>query len=589
MNLRRTSNSLGRLALVSALVVGLQAPLAPSAFAQEAVSPARGVATGGDLVGYNSIHHPAIGRDGMVVAQSKIAARIGAEILRKGGNAVDAAVAVGIAETMSLPRAGNIGGGGYMLVYDAATKKTVAIEYYGQAPNAVTPELLLGDDGKLSEAKVMSFKGVTIPGTVAGLYEAHQRFGKLPWKQLIQPTIDLAAKGMVMTDDEAVTLVERRTALGKDPGALKVFYKADGSTYAPGEVFRNRDLVWTLKQIQARGADGFYRGPVAERLVAGVQAGGGVMTLEDLAGYRANVLEPIWSDYRGLKIAYMPPTSAASSVAEVMNILEQFPMQSYGWGGVQSMHVLSEALKIGTVDRRYSGGGPQWKTPAAGLASKAFAKERAKLISMDRSLDAASLPALDPHPYESPDTTHYSVADKFGNVVTNTYTLSSSYGAHVVAPGTGFLLNNSLANFDWGGRAQSLGNKPEPGKRAQSTISPILVFKDDKPWLATGTPGGGTIVSTMVQVLVNVIDYGLNISEAVQRPRISQGGPDAPIQLEESIPEDLVAGLKAKGHMVQRSQIIGSTQSIMIGPDGVFYGAADTRRPDAEAVGVRVF
>ncbi|KRB52267.1 gamma-glutamyltransferase [Phenylobacterium sp. Root700] len=571
------------------MVVGLQAPLAPAAFAQEAVSPARGVATGGDLVGYNSIHHPAIGRDGMVVAQSKIAARIGAEILRKGGNAVDAAVAVGIAETMTLPRAGNIGGGGYMLVYDAATKKTVAIEYYGQAPNAVTPELLLGDDGKLSEAKVMSFKGVTIPGTVAGLYEAHKRFGKLPWKQLIQPTIDLAAKGMVMTDDEAITLTERRTALGKDPGALKAFYKADGSTYGPGEVFRNRDLVWTLKQIQARGADGFYRGPVAERLVAGVQAGGGVMTLEDLAGYRANVLEPIWSDYRGLKIAYMPPTSAASSVAEVMNILEQFPMQSYGWGGVQSMHVLSEALKIGTVDRRYSGGGPQWKTPAAGLASKAFAKERAKLISMDRSLDAASLPPLDPHPYESPDTTHYSVADKFGNVVTNTYTLSSSYGAHVVAPGTGFLLNNSLANFDWGGRAQSLGNKPEPGKRAQSTISPILVFKDDKPWLATGTPGGGTIVSTMVQVLVNVIDYGLNISEAVQRPRISQGGPDAPIQLEESIPEDLVAGLKAKGHAVQRSQIIGSTQSIMIGPDGVFYGAADTRRPDAEAVGVRVF
>lgn len=586
---RRNSKFLGRLALVSALVVGLQAPLALPGLAQEAVAPARGVATGGDLVGYNSIHHPAIGRDGMVVAQSKTAARIGAEILRKGGNAVDAAVAVGIAETMTLPRAGNIGGGGYMLVYDAKTRKTFAIEYYGQAPNAVTPDLLLGEDGKISEAKVMSFKGVTIPGTVAGLYEAHKRFGKLPWKQLIQPTIDLASKGMVMTDDEARTLAERRAALGRDPGALKVFYKADGGTYEPGEVFRNKDLVWTLKQIQARGADGFYRGPVAQRLVAGVQAGGGVMTLEDLAGYRANVLEPIWSDYRGLKIAYMPPTSAASSVAEVMNILEQFPMQSYGWGGVQSMHVLAEALKIGTVDRRYSGGGPQWKTPATGIASKAFAKERAKLISMDRSLDAASLPPLDPHPYESPDTTHYSVADKFGNVVTNTYTLSSSYGAHVVAPGTGFLLNNSLANFDWGGRDRSLGNKPEPGKRAQSTISPILVFKDDKPWLATGTPGGGTIVSTMVQVLVNVIDHGLNISEAVQRPRISQGGPDAPIQLEESIPEDLVAGLRAKGHVVQRSQIIGSTQSIMIGPDGVFYGAADTRRPDAEAVGVRVF
>lgn len=581
----RRRDSMGRMALVASLIIGLQA--ASPAFAQEEVAP--NVATGGDLVGYNSIHHPAIGRDGMVVAQSKIAARIGAQILRQGGNAVDAAVAVGIAETLTLPRAGNLGGGGYMLVYDAATKKTVAIEYYGQAPMAVTPDFLLGADGKPDDDKIMSFRGVTVPGTVAGLYEAHKRFGKLPWKQLIQPSIDLAQKGLVMTDDEALTLAGRRQAMGKDPGALKLYFKADGSAYRPGDVFKNPDLVWTLKHIQAKGADGFYKGPVAERMVAGLKAGGGIITLEDLAGYRANVLEPIWSDYRGYRIAYMPPTSAASTVAEVMNILEQFPMKEYGWGNVASWHVLSEALKIGTVDRRYSGGGPQWKTPAAGIASKAFAKERAKLISMDRSLDAASLPPLDPRPYESPDTTHFSVADKDGNVVTNTYTLSSSFGAHVVAPGTGFLLNNSMGNYDWGGLGRSLGNRPEPGKRAQSTISPILVFKDGKPWLATGTPGGGTIISTMVQVLVNVIDYGLNISEAVQRPRISQGGPNAPLQLEESIPQDLVVGLQAKGHQVQRSQIIGSTQSIMIGPDGVFYGAADTRRPDAEAVGVTVY
>ncbi|NQE64818.1 gamma-glutamyltransferase [Caulobacter sp. RHG1] len=593
----RKSTLLGRSALLRAVLAGalVTSSLAPPSLAfafqqEEATAPAL-AQTGGDLIGYGSIHHPTIGRDGMVVSQSKIASKIGADILAKGGNAVDAAVAVGIAETLTLPRAGNLGGGGYMLVYDAASKKTVAIEYYGQAPLAVKPDFLLNDKGRVDGEKVQSFKGVTVPGTVAGLYEAHKRFGKLPWADLVQPAIDLALNGLVMSDDEADALSKRKTAMSKDPnGALKVFFKPDGSPYGPGEVYKNPDLAWTLQQIQARGADGFYKGPVADKLVAGIKAGGGIISLKDLASYKANVLEPIWSDYRGYKIAYMPPTSAASSVAEAMNILEHFPMDKLGAGNVATMHVIAEALKIVTVDRRYSGGGPQWKTPAKGIASKAFAQERAKLISMDKSLDSKSLPGLDPHPYESPDTTHYSIADKDGNVVSNTYTLTASFGAHVVAPGTGFLLNNSLGNFDWNPKPTSLGNKIEPGKRAQSTISPIIVFKDDKPWVATGTPGGGTIIGTMVQVLVNLIDYKLNMAEAAQRPRIYQAGVDGPLQIEESIPEDLVAGLEAKGHKVERSQIIGSTQSIMIGPDGkTFYGAADTRRPDSAAIGVKQY
>ena len=452
----------------------------------------------------------------------------------------------------------------------------------------MTPDLLLGADGRLDRTKVLSFKGVTVPGTVAGLWEAHRRFGKLPWAQLIQPTIDLATKGIVMSDDEALALSDRRAQMAKDPnGARKVYFKPDGSAYRPGDVFRNPDLAWTLKQIQAHGADGFYKGAVAEKIVAGVKAGGGIITLADLAAYKANVKPPIWSSYRGYKIAYMPPTSAASSVAEAMNILEQFPVASYGQGGVNEMHLVAEALKIVTVDRRYSGGTPQWRTPANGLASKDFAKERAKLISMETSLDGKTLPKLDPTPYDSPNTTQFSIADRYGNVVSNTYTLSDSFGAHVVAPGTGFLLNNSMGNFDWGKTPQSLGNKIEPGKRAQSTISPLIIFKDGKPWVATGTPGGGTILAPMVQMLVNIIDYKLNIAEAAERPRIYQVGADGPLQLEESIPEDLVPGLVAKGPKVQRSQIIGSTQSIMIGPDGAFYGAADTRRPDAEAAPVR--
>lgn len=577
-----------RVALAGALALSLAA--GPPALAQDEAAPPDISRTGGDLIGYRSIHHPVIGRDGMVVAQSRTAARIGADILAKGGNAVDAAVAVGLAETMTLPRAGNIGGGGYMLVYDAASKTTLAIEYYGQAPLGVTPDFLLGADQKVSEAKVMSFKGVTVPGTVAGLYEAHRRFGRLPWARLVQPAIDLAAKGVVMTDDEAAALAQRKTMMAQDPGgAAKVYFKKDGTAYRPGEVLRNPDLAWTLKQIQARGADGFYKGPVADRLVAGIKTGGGIITLEDLAAYRANVLEPVWSDYRGHRIAYMPPTSAASSVAEAMNILEQFPVADMGQGNVATMHLLAETMKIVNVDRRYSGGEPQWKTPARGIASKAFAAERAKLISMYKSLDSKSLPGLDPRPYESPDTTHFSIADRDGNVVANTYTLTASFGAHVVAPGTGFLLNNSLGNFDWSPKPNSLGNRIEPGKRAISTISPIIVFKDGKPWVATGTPGGGTIIATMTQMLSNLIDFRLNVAEAAQRPRIYQAGVDGPLQVEESIPQDLVAGLQAKGHRVERSQILGSTQSIMIGPDGVMYGAADTRRPDAGVVAVKQY
>ncbi len=565
--------------LAAALLVA-----APTGFARAPPS----ANTGGDLVGYESIHHPQIGRDGMVVAQSRIAAEIGRRVLREGGNAVDAAVAVAMAEVMTLPRAGNLGGGGYMLVYDAATKSTTAIEYYGQAPLAVTPDLLLGADGKVDRAKALSFKAVAVPGTVAGLFEAHRRFGRLPWTQLLQPAIDLATDGIVMSDDEAQALAAQHDLMARDPaGAGAIYFKRDGAAYRPGEVFRNPDLAWTLTQIQAHGADGFYHGEVARRLVEGVQKGGGVISLADLAAYHVNVSPPIWSTYRGYRIAYMPPTSGASSVAEAMNILEPFPVRSLGQGNVTEMHLIAETMKIVTYDRRYAG--PEYVRPGetSGVTSKGFGLERAKLISMDRSLGAKDLPALDPTPYESPNTTHFSIVDQAGDAVTNTFTLSDSFGAHVAAPGTGFLLNNSMGNFSWGAQARDPSNQPAPGRRVRSTISPIIVFKDEKPWLVTGTPGGATILGTMVQILVNAIDFDLNIAEATERPRIYQDGVSGPIELENGIPGDLEAGLEARGHKVERSEIIGSVQSIMIGPGGLLYGAADTRRPDAGVAAVR--
>ncbi len=567
--------------------------LVPSlAIAQEEEPQARSP-SGGDIVAYDQIHKPIVGRGGMVVSQNKLAAAVGADILRKGGNAVDAAVAVGFALAVTLPRAGNVGGGGYMLVHMAAKDgkpaQDIAIDYYGQASRHTTDDLLLGADGKVDTKKVMSMKGVAIPGTVAGLWEAHRRFGSLPWGTLIAPAIAMAEQGVALSDDEAQAQSAQRKLMADDPAAMAMFFKPDGAAYAAGETFRQPDLAATLKTIAAKGRDGFYTGPLAARIAAGIRAGGGVIDAADLSGYRAIVSTPIWSSYRGKRIAYMPPTASGVSVAEAMNILETFPVGAQKWGSVANLHLLSETMKIVSADRRLVGGGPDWRTPALGLASKGYATQRAKLIRPDRSLGKDDVPDGNPYPFESRDTTHFSVADAAGNAVSNTYTLSASYGAHVVAPGTGILLNNSLGNLAWGRRgaaAERRATLPVPGKRVGSTITPIIVFDNDRPWLVTGTPGGGYIIATMVQLLSNVMDHGLNVSEAAERPRINQGGGDAALELEEGFSPDIVPLLEAKGHKVRRSNTMGSIQSIMV--EGArFLGAADTRRPDAAAVPVK--
>jgi gamma-glutamyltranspeptidase/glutathione hydrolase len=571
-------------------LVALLSLAAPLAAQEEGPAPAaQRAGTGGDIVAYDQIHKPVVGRGGMVVSQNRIAAQVGADILKKGGNAVDAAVATGFALAVTLPRAGNIGGGGYMLVHMAAKgnrpAQDIAIDYYGQASRHTTPDLLLGANGRFDNAKGWSMKGVAIPGTVAGLWEAHKRFGSLPWGTLIAPAIAMAEKGVILSDDEAKANADQRKGMADDPAALAVFFKRDGSAYAPGELWKQPDLAATLKLIAAKGRDGFYTGPLARRIADGIKAGGGIIDAQDLAGYQAIVSAPVWSSYRGQKIAYMPPTASGVSVAEAMNILERFPVRDQRWGSVANLHLLSETMKLVSADRRLVGGTPDWRSPTTGLASKGYAAERAKLIRMDASLGAKDVPDGNPYPFESKDTTHFSVADKDGNAVSNTYTLSASYGAHVVAPGTGILLNNSLGNLAWG-RPADMATRPVPGKRVGSTITPIIVFKDEKPWLVTGTPGGGYIIATMVQMLSNVLDHGLNVAEAAQRPRVNQGGGDAALELEEGFSPDIVPLLEAKGHTVRPSNTMGSTQSIMV--DGTsFLGAADTRRPDAAAIGVR--
>ena len=562
--------------------------LAGPGLAQQAAQVRPTTGSGGDIVNYGQIHSPVVGRGGMVVSQSDPATRVGVEILRQGGNAVDSAVAVAFAEAVTLPRAGNIGGSGYMIVHMAATAdrpaQDIAVNYYGAAPAATTPELLLGPDGRFDRSKPSGFINVSVPGTVMGLWEAHSRFGSMPWADLVAPAIRLAEEGYVLSDGEADATAGRARVLATDPGAREAYLKPDGSVYRAGETFRQPLLAESLRKVARGGADEFYKGELARQIVAGIQAQGGVITLEDMAAYRADVSEPIWGSYRGNRISFMPPTASGVSVAEALNLLEHFDLKAMGWGSVDSLHLISEAMKITSSDRRLIGGAPQWTTPAHGLASKEFAAERVKLIALDRTLKAADIPEGNPYPYESQDTTHYSVADAFGNAVSNTYTLSNSYGAHVAPVGTGILLNNHLDNFSWGTRGEP--NSPAPGKRLGSTITPMIVFKDHKPWLITGTPGGGYIIATMVQLISNVVDHNLNVAEAAMRPRLNQGGGDSPLELEGGFSPDVERLLRERGHTVRPSMTMGSTQSIMVDGDR-FLGAADTRRPDALALGVR--
>jgi len=535
------------------------------------------------IIEYDAIHHPVESTGGMVVSQNNIASNVGADILRAGGNAVDAAVATGLALAVTLPRAGNLGGGGFMLIHLAAQNRTTAIEYYGQAPGKMSADLLTGADGKIDMGKRYSHLSVAVPGTPAGLYEAHHKYGRLPWHDVVEPVIKLAEEGIIVSADLAYALSSNQALMA--PDAAAAFYKPDGSAYAEGELLRQPDLAWSLRRLRDHGVDDFYQGEIGKRLVASLQAHGSPITLDDLASYRARESEPVWGSYRGHKIAYMPPTSSGVILAQLMNLLEHFPLKEQGQNSADNLHLIAEASKLVFADfAQHMGGYPQHRVSLS-LADKRYAASRVGLIRMNAALDTRKLAPGDPFAYESRDTTHYSVADAEGNVVSNTYTLGSSFGSHVLAAGTGFLLNDTLANFSWDQRSQA--NAPEGGKRAVSTITPIIVFRDDKPWIASGTPGGGRIIGAMAQFLVNVIDHELNVMEATQRPRIYQGMDGGALEFEPGFPVDMRYLLEARGHQTRSGQTMGSTQSILIDHgNGRYQGAADTRRPNAAAVGL---
>lgn len=568
--------------LAAALAVGLLSLSAAPAKAQQPARP---------LLDYPDIHHPVIGERGMVVSQSEPASRVGAEILRRGGNAVDAAIAVSFALAVTLPRAGNIGGDGFMLVYLAESGQTIALDYRSVAPLAARAEMFLTSEGRTSNAARRGHSAAAVPGTVAGLAHAHRRWGSLPWAALLAPAIRLTEDGVVLTHDEAFALTWARERLEPSPEALRSFYKPDGSAYRAGEVFRQPALANTLRAIAA-DPESFYRGEIAQQIAASMQAHGGHITLEDLAAYRPVERQPLRANYRGFALATMPPPSGGGvSLVESLNILENFDLNAMGPGSADATHVLAETMRLAYADRtRYVGDPDFVDVPLAGLTSDAYAAERARRISMRRAADARSVSPGNPSSaVESRDTTHFSIADSRGNVVSVTTTLGDSFGAGAAIDGAGFLLNNQMKNFALEYMAResatlstSPANALAPGKRMMSTMSPTIVFRNERPWIVVGTPGGSTIHNTILQILVNVIDHRMNIAEATHAPRIHQQWRGA-LEVEPGFSPDTLRLLRQRGHDVREGETMGSAQSILI-DGGVFYGAADPRRPGAAAV-----
>lgn len=536
-----------------------------------------------------------LARHGMVVAQEAQAARIGTDILRRGGNAVDAAVATGFALAVTYPRAGNIGGGGFMVIHLAKGRRNVAIDYRETAPAAFTRDIFLDARGEADPVK--SREGglaIGVPGTVAGLALAHRKYGsgRFTLAQLIAPAIALARHGIVVSGDIADTLGDARAMFLRWPSSARVFLKADGSALRDGDRLVQSDLADTLAAIARSGPRAFYEGAIAEKIAASVRAAGGVMTADDLKGYQVKERAPVTGSYRGYTIVSMPPPSSGGvHLIQMLNILEGFPLSKLGAQSTDTLHLLAEAMKRAYADRAVHLGDPDFvRVPVKWLTSKAYAAQLRASIEMQRATPSRDIRAGEA-PREGDNTTHYSIVDRFGNAVSNTYTLNLSYGVGLVTEGTGVLLNNEMDDFAAKPNAPNAfglvggdANAPGPRKRPLSSMTPTIVLKKGRPFLVTGTPGGSRIITTVLQIVLNTIDHRMNAAEAVSAPRIHHQWLPDELRVESDLPAATADALKARGHNVVAPLPRGSANSILVTPRG-FEGAADPRTRGAEAVG----
>ena len=549
----------------------------------------QGEGQGGPLIDYGTRFIPEIASRGMVAGPEKLASEVGLDMLKKGGNAIDAAVATGFALAVTLPRAGNIAGGGFMLVHLADSNEQVFIDYREVAPAGALRNMFLNEDGTVNKRKAYnSVSAAGIPGTVAGLIHALEQYGTLDLKTVIQPAIDLAEQGFEVPAALHLNLRSAAKRLARNDEANRVYLGGTGIAPAIGSVFKQPDLAATLKRVRDEGFDGFYKGKTAELIAAEMQRGGGVMNVDDLASYRAIEREPVRSSFRGYDIVSAPPPSSGGvHVSQILKLLEPYPIEEMGHNSADYLHLLIESMKLAYADRsEYLGDPDRTRIPVKTLTSDAYLRERRALIKEDVATPSEVIKPGDVRDQESTETTHFSVVDQLGNVVTNTYTINFSFGSGIVVPGTGMLLNNEMDDFatkpgfpNGYGLIQGEANAVAAGSRPLSSMTPTMVFRDGKPWIATGSPGGSRIITAVAQTLLNLMAFDMTLGMATSSPRIHhQWMPDMAM-VEPGISADTVNILEASKHKILRSNsTIGRVNSVQI-EDGWFYGYADPRRP----------
>lgn len=540
----------------------------------------------------DQIHQPVIAERGVIVSDDRYANMEGIKVLEEGGNAIDAAVTMGFVMAVTYPRAGNLGGGGFMLLRLAESGEVIALDYRETAPGSASPELFLDSEGRVDRTKTRgSVMSAGVPGTVAGLAAALEKYGTISLERALEPAINYAEKGFTVGYEKRNSLIRARNRMERSDESLSIFYKESGDSYDVGEIITQKDLAWTLEQIREHGTEAFYKGAVAEKIVNFMQEAGGIITMEDMSSYSPVVREPVSTNYRGYRVYSMPPPSAGGvQLLQILHIADKFDIAGSGHNSAEYIHILTEAMKLSFADRSIYLGDPDFSDiPVDELLSEKYASDLASAINPDIAVPSSDIGPGSIQSSQGRDTTHFTVIDSSGNVVSNTYTLNFSYGSGITVPGTGILLNNEMDDFVFEkGVPNAYGliggekNMVEGGKRMLSSMAPVIVLKDDEPFLSTGGPGGSRIITTVLQVIVNVIDHGMNIATATAMPRFHhQWLPDT-IYVETGISTDTLRILEQKGHSITHGRTIGSTNSVHL-IDGFIYGSADPRRSESSA------
>ncbi|UTN97659.1 gamma-glutamyltransferase [Serratia plymuthica] len=561
--------------------------------------------------------NPAVeAKNGMVVTSQHLASQVGVDILKLGGNAIDAAVAVGYAQAVVNPCCGNIGGGGFMTVHLADGTDTF-INFRETAPAAASANMYLDAEGNVKKgASLYGYLAAGVPGTVLGMETARQKYGKLSREQVMGPAIKLAREGFVLTRADTDILDTTVARFKQDPESAKIFLRPDGTALQPGDRLVQSDLANTLEAIAKDGPDAFYKGKIPQTVEAAAKQGGGILTATDFANYKVTETPPITCSYRGYKfVSAPPPSSGGVTLCEILNVVEGYDLKSRGFNSAATIHTLTEAMRHAYMDRNTYLGDPEFiKNPIDRLVSKSYAEEIRKKIVADKATPSENVqPGMEPH--EKPETTHYSIVDHDGNAVSTTYTVNGRFGAVVIAPGTGFFLNDEMDDFtvkvgekNLYGLVQGTANSIAPGKRPLSSMSPTLVTKDNKIFMVLGSPGGSRIITITLQTALNVIDHGMAPQEAVDAPRIHhQWLPDEVYYEQRGVSADTLKLLGGMGYKMVEQTPWGAAELILVGlpgaagvspansgndsavsgkvREGYLYGANDVRRPAGSAVG----